>query len=197
MADAGYYTRSLRVIGQEVSKLHPALLEIELTGDMFLIRGTCAAEAQDSLFDGEWNINHWLKQSEQNPHKDLGQPSLKRFELRYSPQDIDKLDAQWARRRGSVNKKPELWSFPRIWSLSELLRTVGRYIDSEEGGRLLKITRENDRVLLQIQDKQGNVKALECSLIELCRIQARMVSKRGAFEFKHMKAIWEQYDLKV
>lgn len=197
MTSSGYYARALRVIGQEVSKLRPVMLDIEMTGDTFVVRGTCAENAQHSFCGDEANtLEDWLNQLEQNPDEELDGSSGKGFELRYSRQDIDMLDQEWARLRGSVNKKPELWSFPKIWSLSELLRTAGRYIDSA-GGRLKKITREKDRVVLRVQDDKGDVKALECSLMDLCRIQARMVSKRALFEFKHMKTVWGKYDLKI
>lgn len=198
MADQEYYARSLRVIGQDVSKLKPALFEIELTGDVFVVRGTSETKPLDSFTDDEWNFRrYWHKLLQHNnTHQEADQGSSKRFELRYSSDDIDKLDKEWAALRGCVNKKSEPCTFPKIWQLPEILRTVGRFIDSERG-RLVKMYREDDRLVLHVQDDRGEVKALKCSLIELCRVQARMVARRDVFDVIDTKSIWEQYDLRV
>jgi hypothetical protein len=186
MANLDYYTRCLRVIGEDLLRFTPETLEIQLTEDAFLVQGTSVVKPRDSSHGGVRNVlKSWSKLLEKKPEKDIDQPALKGFKVRYTPQDIDKLDEEWAGKRGQTGKTPDLYS------LAEILRTVGRYIDSEEG-RLLKITKEDRRVTVHFQDREGNIQAQQCSLMALYKKQQDAISKRGTVKIND---IWEKYDL--
>jgi hypothetical protein len=182
----GSYDRPLRVIGQEVSGFSPECLEIALTADVFVVR--VASLAKDLYSSGPPNsLMHWRELAEMNPETDGGHTSRRWFERLYTPEDIEKLDKEWAKRRGDVDTTPELWCFPNVWNFAELLRTVARYIDVE-GGRLLKITTDTDTLRLYLQYKDGNITAQECSLMALCKIQSDMIVNRETLRIQQTAA---------
>jgi hypothetical protein len=186
MAESQHWARSLRVIGQDISKFKPGFLEIELTGDTFVARGSSVERDPNPCPSSLRNVlSSCLKLLEKNPKKDSDQSSLRPFSLRYTPQDIDKLDEEWARRRGTADKNPDLYSLP------ELLRTVGRYIDSEEG-ELLKVAKEMGTLTLHFQDRNGHAERRECSIMERYKRQQDIISKRRTLEIKD---IWKHYEL--
>lgn len=181
MAEPHNYASSLRVIGQDISKFRPLSLEVQLTGDVFLVSGTSHnLKVQEPPPRGTWNVlDSWIKPLRKKPPNDESQPSVTTFSLRYTPADIDQLDQVWAANRGKTEKTPDLKSLP------ELLRTVGRYLDSE-GNCLVKLIKEDHMLVLYAHDKQGNLKSLECDLMALYRHQQKAISKRETMVIKDL-----------
>ena len=187
MTYTGSYDRPLRVIGQDVCRFSPECLEIELTCDVFVVR-VASEFAQDLFSSGAPNsFTHWRELSNVNPEQHGRYTSRKWFERVYTPEDIEALDKEWVKRRGDVDTTPELWCFPNVWNFAELLRTVAGYIDVE-GGRLLKITTDNDTLRLYLERKQGNITAQECSLMALCKVQSDMIVNRETSRTEHATA---------
>lgn len=186
MSQSGHWARSLRVIGQEISKFTPIFLEIELRGNIFVVQGTYVVRERDVAPSAVRNVlKSWLKLLEKYPEEDAGRTPLRRFEIRYTPEDIRRLDEKWAGMRGKGGKTPDIYSY------SELLRTIGRQLDSDES-QLLKITKEDRSFIVRFRDAEGNVKSHECSLLALYKKQQDMISQRGTTK---MKDLWEYYDL--
>ena len=52
---AGFHTRALRVIGQDLADLFPEILEIERQGENFIVRGQCARSRLESKAPFNWN----------------------------------------------------------------------------------------------------------------------------------------------
>ncbi|MGE5220185.1 MAG: hypothetical protein ACM3SP_24550 [Chloroflexota bacterium] len=162
-------------------------MEIELAAEVFVVR-VASELAQDNFSSGAQNsLMHWSELSGMIPERNGGRASLKWFKRRYTVDDIEELDKEWAKRRGDVDTTPELWCFPNVWNFAELLRTVARYIDVE-GGRLLKITTDADTLRLYLQSKEGNVTAQECSLMALCKVQSNMIVNRETSSVQQAKA---------
>jgi hypothetical protein len=186
MADSNRWARSLRVIGQEVSKFKPVFLQVELVGDEFVVRGGPTACALDSSSSGmRHDPKPGFRLLDKNPSRVSNLSPCKPFVLIYTPASLAMLDQEWARSRRAVSKGPDLYSLP------ELLRTVGGCLDSEEGS-LVKLTKEGQTVVLHFKDKLGNAKALQCSMSVLYRKQREMVSKRQSLRFSNA---WELHRL--
>ncbi len=180
------YAHALRVIGQEVLKLRPVSLELQLVGDAYLVSGTFSVKFHDRPHRGTWNVlESWLKTSHKKPAKDESQPFLTSFSLRFTPGDIEQLDKLWAANRGKTDKTPDLKSLP------ELLRTVGEYIDSE-GDDLVKLLKEDHTLVLYCRDEEGNLKAKECDLMALYKEQQVAISRR---ENMAIKDLWGERPL--
>lgn len=72
------------------------------------------------------------------------QPSSGVIELRYTAEDIERMDAQERSKRTGGGGTPE----PH--ALSQILRAVGGYVD-QKGGRLLEIKKTNDEITVEYE----------------------------------------------
>jgi hypothetical protein len=106
------YARVLRCIGQSLETLDLRSLELRRHGDDYIVQG--------------WN---------------RGTPVLKEVDRQYTPQDIEKLEAEGRARRSATPQ------FANLLSLSQVLRLAGSYVD-RAGGRLLRISwqDQSDRI---------------------------------------------------
>ena len=70
------------------------------------------------------------------------------FTNTYSPEDIDRIDEIGMARRFAAGKMPD------IRSLGEMLRTIGRLVDGQEG-QLRKISKEARRIVFEYTAPDG------------------------------------------
>jgi hypothetical protein len=84
-----------------------------------------------------------LRRKRTEPAAEL-QPSSGIIELRYTPEDIERMDAQGKSNRMGGSGTPE------AHTLSQLLRAVGGYVD-QKGGRLLEIKKINDEITVEYE----------------------------------------------
>lgn len=71
-------------------------------------------------------------------------------ELHYSPAEIHRLEEEGRARRRNDSGMPD------FNMLSQLLRTVGAYVD-QKGGRLFAVSRHGSKVTLQYQVSEGDL----------------------------------------
>jgi hypothetical protein len=72
------------------------------------------------------------------------QPSSGMLELRYSAEDIERMDAQEQSKRKGGGGTPE------AHRLSQILRAVGGYVD-QKGGRLLEVRKTHDEIIIEYE----------------------------------------------
>jgi len=131
-------SQTLRAVGQALEEQHLEDFELENHDGDFLVRGRPGQPQK-----GEKLIQEIFRRL-QRPQ---GGVSL---ELHYTPQDIDCIERKGRERRRNGSKMPD------FYTLSQLLRTVGAYID-EKGGRLFGISRQESRLTLRYQKSEGEI----------------------------------------
>jgi hypothetical protein len=172
-----FHARALRAIGQDLGKLFPQSLEITLQGTNFLVvgrylprdPGAKGAQGNGQLLD-KLRSKVLRAQSTVQPVESSTGPV--NFDRTYTPADIDRMDERGADRRNEVNKVPD------IYSLGEMLRMVGRIVDSE-GRRLLKLTRDMYGVKFEYEDGAGQNQRREFSNLQLYKLQQQYYAERG------------------
>ncbi|MGH7784901.1 MAG: hypothetical protein ACREO5_13805 [Candidatus Binatia bacterium] len=169
----GFYARALRAIGQDLAELYPERIEIERQGEDFVVRGTCArsrletekpkSERKSLKEILAQDITAWAPQSKSDSAS---------FSRTYDAEDIARIDEIGSRRRTGVEKIPD------IRGLGEILRTVGRVIESEDG-RLIKIIKDMRQVAFEYVNRDGANCKQELSSLDLRKVQQRFYEKRG------------------
>ncbi|MGH7797894.1 MAG: hypothetical protein ACREQ2_23780 [Candidatus Binatia bacterium] len=91
----------------------------------------------------------------------------------YNPIDISRIDESGLQRRMQIGKIPD------IHNVSEVLRTIGRIIDADEG-RLIKIFKDQRRVTFDYIVRGGETRKAEMTLTELYKVQQTYYQKRSA-----------------
>jgi hypothetical protein len=169
----GFYARSLRAIGQDLTDLYPETIEIERQGEDFVVRGTCARsrlEAEKPKPERKslkeilaQDITAWGSENKSDTAS---------FTRSYDAEDIARINEAGSRRRAATDKIPD------IRSLSEILRTVGRVIEGE-GGRMIKIVKDRHQVAFEYVNREGKSCKQELSSLDLRKVQQRFYEKRG------------------
>lgn len=71
-------------------------------------------------------------------------------ELHYTGEDVDRLDEEGRAKRLDKNAMPD------FYRLSQILRTVGAYVD-EKGGDLLGVSRSGSRLTIEYKMRKGQL----------------------------------------
>lgn len=137
------YAQTLRAIGQTLEVLDLEAFELKSDGRDYLVRGETAAlllEKQDLQESGLRAVWRRLLRGQQAKPRSI--------ELRYTPEDIDRLQREGQTRRRDPHEIPD------PYSVSEILRAVGAYLDLK-GAHLLEVSRRNGRVTIQYETAEG------------------------------------------
>lgn len=173
------HARALRAIGQDLSNLFPQSLEITLEGMSFQVIGRYVP--RDPGGKGARRNGHLLNKVQGTLLRDRsGVPSVEsatdriRFERTYTPADIERIDEIGANRRNRTDKTPD------IYSLGEMLRMVGRIVDSN-GRCLHKLSRDTYAVTCDYEDEAGQIQKIKLSNLQLYKLQREYYAERGTY----------------
>jgi len=174
-SEAHDYARALRAIGQDLAKLVPHSLELEVVGNDFIVRGQGRA-AQTQLAENA-NPSVWQRLQKKVGQREPQQstPSLVPFERKYTLDDVTRLDEAGASRRRGPEKPPY------ISGLAEKLRMIGRIVNAKSG-RLTKVIDDMDSVTVEYYDEQGEFRSEKYSMLALYKIQQNYYGQRGSFK---------------
>ena len=113
------YAQAFRVIGAALEALKVENFDLEIKDLEYWIRG-CAKEAPNSVpVEGRKYFGNWLKKRKRL----FSQQSGAAFELHYTPDDLRDLELKGRALRGTSQ------GYPDAQSLSEILRSVGEFLD--------------------------------------------------------------------
>lgn len=171
----GYFATALRAIGQDLAELIPQQLEIEFQDDTFVVHARCDRKRAEKKVPqvqkpGLRNVFHKL--ATYRLDKEPEGANLTTFEQTYTSDEVGRLDRAGLHRRSQAGKIPD------INNLGEALRTIGRIIDAD-GGRLVRIFKDQRRVAFEYADKRGATHKAEMTRAELYKIQQSYYEKRS------------------
>jgi hypothetical protein len=149
------YAKPLRTIGQALEVLHVRDIDIESQGDDYLIRGKMETQLQQPAPQEDINENKirmiWGRLRGKKADEDGdSQPALTfaPLELRYTLEDIERLEREGQARRHDAG------GMPNNHSVSQILRTVGGYVENKRA-RLVGIHWNDHSVLIQYEKSDG------------------------------------------
>jgi hypothetical protein len=169
------YARALRAIGQDLAKLMPHSLELEVVDNDFIVHGQ--GSAARSRVAGDANPGVWQGLQNKVGHRGPQQSAacFFPFECKYTPDEVNRLDEVGIARRRGPTKPPD------ISGLAEKLRMIGRIVGAKSG-RLAKVIDDMDSVTVVYYDEQGKVQSEKYSMLALYKIQQNYYGKRGTFD---------------
>lgn len=149
------YALPLRAIGQALELMHIEAFELEKEGNDYVMRGRTKVLPWERLLpqDLSNNLVHLARgnapsQPSEEKESSTGRPSSMALELRYTPEEIDRLHREGQASRRDSNKMPD------GHSMSELLRATGDYVD-QRGARLLGISWRYQSISIVYETAQG------------------------------------------
>ncbi|MGH7773936.1 MAG: hypothetical protein ACREQA_17070 [Candidatus Binatia bacterium] len=165
------YAQILRVIGQTLEKFRAEDFWLMLDDDKYflLIKSTVPLLVSKIKHQLKTQLSAaWQTFQRRYKTKRLSAP----FALHYTLQDISKLEVE-----GQARRKHE--GMPDAYSLSQLLRTIGAYIDSKDG-RLLDLSKKGHWVSIRYDTAQGSIHEERLKLSSLYNIFVHMYLKRSS-----------------
>ncbi|MDH3443074.1 MAG: hypothetical protein OEN50_04050 [Deltaproteobacteria bacterium] len=173
------YARTLRVIGQDLSNLYPQFLEITVTGTSFQVMGRYvprSVSGKESQQDNKLLSKLRTKFLGNQPGVTSSEYSteLMSFDRSYGPVDINRIDETESSRRNGADKAPD------IYSLGEMLRMVGRIVDSD-GNRLLRVSKDARSIIFEFESGDGQTQKNELSSLQLYKLQREYYAERGTY----------------
>ncbi len=172
------YAKPLRVIGQDLEKLHVQKFEMESDGNDYIVRSMVEADpTEESLGENLggcglksfWRSLRTLRQ-DQVDH-DTSAPRYKTLELRYTPEDLNRLERDGQAKRHSPNQ------MPNAHSISQVLRATGAYVN-DRSSRLLGVIWQNQSVRIMYETTQDGQEADEIMASSMYDFWMRMYLHR-------------------
>jgi hypothetical protein len=179
LSDFNNYARSLRAIGQDLTKLYPEDLEIQVNATEFLASGVGLTQPpQEGVEHGGFFKRGWdrLTGKESKPRLPAVPRGRECFTRKYTFDDINRLDEIGLPARANKDGKPD------IYSLGERLRTVGRIVDACKG-TLVRIVKDRDSMKFEYRDQNGHDHREEYTNLALYKYQQRYYAERGTYTF--------------
>ena len=180
MAQELGYAQSLRAIGQALEILNIQGFEMELSSDDFVVRGNISQAPNKFVHDpvsmeklkAIWGETPGADGSVCHLEERRTPGMFSRIDLRYTSQDIERLEQEGRSRRGNSHKMAD------GSSLSQVLRCIGGYL-SQKRARLSKITREVDSVAVEYETSSGSKMQETLSTTDLYDLWVRMYLQRA------------------
>src|SRR5262245_36355674 len=178
------HAQLLRAIGQALEVLEFGSFTMEFTDQDFLVRGSAvtSAEQEEARAIRERVIKFvWeALPGERAPEAELEFAMSTwpaKLNLRYTMKDMDRLE-----RQGKA-KRQNLAGVPNVASLSQLLRTIGAYVE-EKRGRLVKISRNGDSLAIQYDTIRGKRREETVSVASLYEFWVKLYLQRSGADEK-------------
>ncbi|MGH7830296.1 MAG: hypothetical protein ACREP8_08960 [Candidatus Binatia bacterium] len=172
------YAMKLRSIGQALEMLHLESFELESDGSDCLVRGVFDPTSYGELPEGRQQgplPGIWRRLRRQDHAQTGFSPvpwSSVVLELRYTPEEIERLEREGQARRRDPHGTPD------ADSLSQLLRAVGAYLD-RKGVQLLGVSRKGQFVTIRYQTVPSNRHEEELTPSYLRDLWRSMYLRRG------------------
>ena len=154
------YAKPLRAIGQDLEKMHVQKFEMESDGNDYIVRSMVEAD----------QVDH-----------DAATPSYKTLELRYTPEDLNRLEREGQAKRCDPNQ------MPNARSASQVLRATGAYVN-DTSSRLLGVIWQNQSVRIMYETALGSQEVDEIevsSMYDFCMHMYLHRDKRRHFSDIH------------
>lgn len=166
IAETTRYARILRAIARQLEGLSVRDFDLELDGDIYVVRGDMKLSETRRIRDAFRSVcKNWKKRTQGANHSSSS-------ELTFSQKDIDRLEEEGkalrSDRQGPL--KPH--------SLPQLLRTVGWYVD-KNNGRLFRLTKKDDLVAVWYTGPVGSERMETFTLLNLYDVWVRLYKRRN------------------
>ena len=176
------YAQLLRAIGQALEVLQFGSFTMELSGRDLLVRGSAVTSTEQEqarairqrVIEFVWEA----LPGERAPQAEIEFAMSTwpaKLNLRYTAEDMGRLDQE------GKAKRQQATGVPDVASLSQLLRTIGAYVDRKKA-RLVKIARSGDSLAVQYDTVGGERREETVSAGSLYEFWVQLYLRRSGNE---------------
>jgi hypothetical protein len=173
------YEHILRAIGQGLEALSVEQFELEATNEVFVVQGSATQKEAEKPNAGKLSAFKKafldicdISKTPTSSEAPAGQGASSRsLRLEFTQKDIDKLE------RDGQALRSDWEASPLVHSLPQLLRTVGWYVDHNQG-RLHKFSKNGDSLTVSYVGSIGREKSETFTLLQLYDMWVRLYKRR-------------------
>lgn len=167
--DPQCFARQLRALGQALEKFSFAAFDLELRSGTYLVTGQ-AVPMQDVKISFARFVRELLRGS---PVRTTANSSDTQVDLRFSPEDVERIDE-----RGRV-KRQDSSKMPDPYSISQILRGAGSYLDQRTATQLVGISLKGKWVTVCYQTAEGRMEQAKQDLEYFYNYWVKMYLRRS------------------
>ena len=153
-ADSQNFARQLRALGQALERFSFSAFDLELRSGTFLVTGT-AVSTENVKFSFSRFVRELLRGSSA---KAMVMCNDSQVNLRFSPEEIARFEERGKVRRQDSSKMPD------PYSLSQILRGAGSYLDKRDVTTLMGISLKGKWVTVSYQTAEGRLEQAQQDL---------------------------------
>ena len=153
-ADSKKFARQLRALGQALERFSFSTFDLELRSGTFLVTGT-AISTVNFKFSFSRFVRELLRGCSATPMLACDGSQV---DLRFSPEEIERFDMRGKVRRQDASKMPD------PYSLSQILRGAGSYLDNRDVTELMGISLKGKWVTVSYQTAEGRLEQAQQDL---------------------------------
>jgi hypothetical protein len=184
MNESKEYGQLLRAIGQALEILNFGTFEMEIADGDFVVRGSAVNSIQEKeartirerVRKFVWEALPGVTASPAEIDLAMSIWPAK-LDLRYTPKDVDRLQQEGRAKRQGVAGVPD------VASLSQLLRTIGAYVEQKKF-RLVKISRYGESLAIHYETANGEKREETVTAGSLYEFWAQLYLKRAGRDDK-------------
>jgi hypothetical protein len=152
--DANSFAHQLRALGQALEKFGFSAFELKITRGSYLVLGKATP-----IKPVKFSFSRFVSELLRGPSR---RPSLTgtvgQVDLRFSPEDIECFDLRGKSRRHDSSKMPD------PYSISQLLRGAGCYLDHRNVANQVEISLQGRWVTVRYQTAEGRLEQIQQDL---------------------------------
>jgi len=146
--DRRAFARELRALGQAIEKFSFSSFDLQIESGLYIVTGRAAAPIEDVRFSFSRFVRELLRGSDPLTTVATGAGEV---DLRFSRDEIEKFDIRGKIRRQDPSKLPD------PYSISQILRGAGSYLDNRDATSLVGITLKDKWITVKYKTAEGRL----------------------------------------
>ena len=168
-ADSQNFARQLRALGQALEKFSFSAFDLELRSGTYFVTGT-ATSMENVKFSFSRFVRELLRGSSA---KAMVTCNDSQVDLRFLPEEIERFEERGKVRRQDSSKMPD------PYSLSQILRGAGSYLDNRDATTLMGISLKGKWVTVTYQTPEGRLEQAQQDLEYFYDYRVKMYLRRS------------------
>jgi hypothetical protein len=163
------FAKELRALGQAIEKFKFSTFDLQLESGIYVVTGR-AISVENVKFSFSQFVVELLRGS--SPTRTVT-TTVGETDLRFSPEEIEKFDVRGRVKRENSNKMPD------PYSISQILRGAGSYLDNRDVTTLVGITLKDKWVTVRYRTTEGRLEQAKQDLEYFYNYWVKMYMRRS------------------
>jgi len=168
--DQREFAKELRALGQAIEKFSFSAFDLQIDSGIYHVTGRAITPPEIVKFSFSLFVRELLRVSDLTPTVTT---KVGKIDLRFSPEEIEKFDVRGRSNRQDGGKMPD------PYSISQILRGAGSYLDKRDATSLVGITLKDRWVSVSYQTAEGRLEQAKQDLEYFYNYWVKMYMRRS------------------